>query len=106
MYKPLQGPKVTYSEYFTRGNLRIHLIGVLGGAIWCLGMSLAILASDQAGEAISYGLGPGATMIAAIWGVFIWKEFKGAPPETNRLIGLMFLCFISGLILIIVARLE
>lgn len=105
MYRPLKGPKVAYSEYFTKGNLGTHLIGLLGGAIWCLGMSLAILASDQAGEAISYGLGQGATMIAAIWGVFIWKEFKGAPPGTNRLIGLMFLCFLSGLILIIVARL-
>jgi len=87
MYRSLKGPPVAYSEYFTKGNLRTHIIGVLGGVIWCLGISLAILASDQAGEAISYGLGQGATMVAAIWGVFIWKEFKDAPPATNRFIG-------------------
>jgi len=104
MKKPFVGEPVAISEYF-KGSLRIHSIGVLGGIIWCVGMSFSIIASGQAGFAISYGLGQGATMVAAFWGVFIWKEFKEAPKGTNKLVALMFVCFLVGLGLIIAARL-
>ena len=104
MYKPITGASVTYSDYFKLGSLRLHLVGLLGGAIWCMGMFLSILSSDIAGPAISYGLSQGATLIAALWGVFIWKEFKDAPKGTNKLIFAMFVCFLAGLILIILAR--
>jgi len=106
MYRPVSGEKVSYADYFKQGNLRLHAIGILGGIIWNIGMSLSILASDAAGPAISYGLGQGATMVAALWGVFIWKEFKGAPKNTNLLLAGMFLFFISGLGLIIIARMA
>jgi glucose uptake protein len=106
MYKPLKGAKVTFREYFSKGSPRLHLIGILGGAIWCIGMSFSMLASEQAGFAISYGLGQGATMIAAAWGVFIWKEFAHAPRGTNKLIYAMFFCFFIGLACIIIARLN
>ena len=105
MKKPFVGKPVAISEYF-KGSLRIHSIGILGGIIWCVGMSFSIIASGQAGFAISYGLGQGATMVAAFWGVFIWKEFKEAPKGTNKLIALMFICFMVGLGLIIAARLN
>ncbi|MBL7135894.1 MAG: multidrug DMT transporter permease [Candidatus Marinimicrobia bacterium] len=105
MKKPLVGEPVALSAYF-KGGLRIHSIGVLGGIIWCIGMSFSIIASGQAGFAISYGLGQGATMVAAFWGVFIWKEFKEAPKGTNILILLMFTFFIIGLGLIITARIT
>ena len=104
MAKPIDGEPVRYSDYFTQGNMKLHLIGILGGAIWNIGMSFNIIASGAAGPAISYGLGQGATMVAAFWGVFIWKEFKDAPKGTNRLLGLMFAFFIVGLALIIFAR--
>jgi glucose uptake protein len=105
MYKPLKGEAVSYADYFKRGDLKLHLIGLLGGIIWCIGMSFSMIAGEKAGFAISYGLGQGATMVAAAWGVFIWKEFKGAPKGTNTLIGLMFLLFFAGLVLIIISRL-
>jgi glucose uptake protein len=72
--------------------------------IWGVGMSFAILAGDVAGYAISYGLGQGATMVAAFWGVFIWREFQSARPGTNRLLALMFILFIVGLALIVKAN--
>jgi glucose uptake protein len=106
MAKPFVGESVSYRDYFTKGDTRLHLIGVLGGAIWGVGMSFSIIAAGTAGFAISYGLGQGATMVAAFWGVFIWKEFKEAPVGTNRLITLMFMSFIVGLALIITARLT
>jgi glucose uptake protein len=104
MYKPLAGERVTYADYIKSGDTKLHLIGILGGAIWSLGFTVNIIAAEQAGFAISYGLGQGATMVAALWGVFIWKEFKGA-RGVNGLLTAMFLFFAIGLALIIAARL-
>lgn len=102
---PIKGEVVRYKDYLTRGTLKLHLIGILGGLIWNTGMSLSIIAAEKAGPAISYGLGQGATLIAAIWGVFIWKEFKDAPKTINKYIISMFLFFLAGLALIIIAGL-
>jgi len=106
MIKPFTGEPVPFKDYFTKGNMRLHIIGILGGIIWSIGMSFSIIASGEAGFAISYGLGQGATMVAAFWGVFIWKEFKDAPKGTNKLLTVMFLFFIIGLSLLILARLN
>lgn len=104
MLKPISGEPVGLTDYFKKGNPKLHLIGIWGGVIWGLGMSFSIIASGAAGPAISYGLGQGATMVAALWGVFIWKEFKSAPKGTGNLLTAMFICFILGLALIIAAR--
>lgn len=103
MARPFVGSPVRYADYFA-GSARNHLMGVLGGMIWCIGMSFSILASDKAGTAISYGLGQGATVVAALWGIYIWREFRAAPKGTNLLLNGMLLCYIVGLGLIIAAR--
>ena len=102
MRRPFVGEAVSYKEYF-KGSLSTHLVGVLGGAIWCLGTAFSYIAAGKAGAAISYALGQGAPMIAAAWGVFIWKEFKGSDRKTNSLLTVMFLFFIVGLAMIVVA---
>lgn len=104
MKKPVSGAPVTYSDYF-KGNFSTHLIGVLGGIIWGVGNSFSLIASGKAGPAISYGLGQGATLVAALWGVFIWKEFSPFTSTTRSLIAAMFLFFIAGIGLIIYAGL-
>ena len=103
MRRPFVGTPVSYSDYF-RGSGRNHLTGVLGGMIWCLGMSFSILASDKAGPAISYGLGQGATVVAALWGIYVWREFQAAPKGVSTLLNGMLLCYIAGLTLLIIAR--
>jgi glucose uptake protein len=65
-----------------------------------------VIASGVAGPAISYALGQGATLVAAIWGVLIWKEFRAAPKGTTPFIALMFLGYTSGLTLIGIATLS
>jgi glucose uptake protein len=105
MVKPFTGPPVAFSDYFTKGNLRLHMVGILGGVIWNIGMSFNIVASTKAGAALSYGLGQGATMIGALWGVFIWKEFKGAPQGTNGLLAAMFVFYLLGLGILITSKL-
>jgi glucose uptake protein len=106
MMKPFVGEPVPFSDYFTKGSFGLHLVGILGGMIWGVGMSFAILAGDAAGYAISYGLGQGATMIAAFWGVFIWREFQNAREGTGKLLALMFVLFIVGLTLIVYANMP
>ena len=103
MKKPFVGDPVPYRDYVAKGNARLHMVGILGGIIWNVGMSFSIIASGAAGPSISYGLGQGATMISALWGVFIWREFKGAPTGTGRLLALMFLFYVVGLGLIVYA---
>jgi len=100
MRMPVQGTPVNYGDYF-RGDIKSHTTGILGGVIWCIGMAFSIIASDSAGPAVSYGLGQGAVLVAAVWGVFIWKEFKAAPSGTNTLLYIMFACFVIGLSLLI-----
>jgi glucose uptake protein len=100
--KPFSGSPLLYRDYFA-GKFRIHLVGILGGLIWGIGNSFNLIAAGKAGPAISYGLGQGATLVAALWGVFIWKEFKDSPPGTNTLITAMFLLFVAGLGLLIYA---
>ena len=55
------------------------------------------MASEKAGAAISYGLGQGATLVSALWGILIWHEFKGAPRSSGYLNLGMFLFFVVGL---------
>ena len=103
MRSPVQGESVGYAEYF-KGKFGNHITGILGGMIWCVGMTFSIIASEKAGPAISYGLGQGAVLVAAMWGVFIWKEFKAAPRGTNGYLVAMFACFVVGLGLIIYSK--
>jgi glucose uptake protein len=104
MLKPFSGPPVPFADYFAKGTPRLHLIGILGGVIWNIGMSFSIIASTTAGAALSYGLGQGATMVGALWGVFVWKEFQAAPRGTNRLLAAMFFFYLAGLAVLIASR--
>jgi glucose uptake protein len=102
MRHPFVSSPVTYRDYF-KGRMATHLVGVFGGVVWGLGTALSYIAAGKAGAAISYALGQGAPMVAALWGIFIWREFKGAPRSVEMLLALMFILFISGLGAIIVS---
>ncbi len=103
MWRPFAGEPIKISTYFS-GKLKDHLVGILGGAIWCVGMSLNIIASGKAGPAVSYGLGQGATVVAAVWGIYVWKEFDQAPKGTKPILNIMLLLYIVGLSLIILSK--
>ena len=103
MKRPIEGKQLSYSEYF-QGGLKNHFAGIMGGIIWCMGMMFNILGGVKAGFAISYGLGQGATIIAALWGILVWKEFKNAPKITITYLVLMMILFACGVICLILAR--
>ena len=102
MRHPVSGAPITEKEYF-KGGFPIHLVGVLGGLIWGLGNGINLVAAGKAGAAISYGLGQGATLVSALWGILVWREFKDAPKSATWLNIAMFALFVAGLALIIAA---
>lgn len=99
MARPLDGkPPVTMKGYWEALN-RWHLAGLFGGMVWCLGAVTNFLGSGahKVGPAVSYSIGQGATMVSALWGVFVWQEFAGAPRAAKTLLVFMFLLFLLGL---------
>jgi glucose uptake protein len=99
-------PAVSFADY-RAAKPSWHLWGVLGGFIWCTGAVASFVASkaNAVGPAVSYAIGQGATMVSALWGVFVWREFASAPPQSRRLVPWMFLFFLAGLTAIAVAPL-
>lgn len=96
---PVQGEPVKMKEYFN-GNLKTHSTGIIGGFIWMTGMVVSFMSAGSANPAISYALSNAAPVVAILWGIFIWKEFKGASKGTNKLLVIMFILFLIGLVLI------
>lgn len=107
MRRPLTGDAPVDMGQYARSKFSWHVWGVIGGMIWCTGAVFSFVASHAqiVGPAISYAIGQGATMVSAIWGVFIWREFASAPQSSRKLIPWMFLCFACGLGAIAVAPL-
>jgi glucose uptake protein len=109
MNLPVQGRPIQFSDYFD-GTRKQHLLGVLGGAIWCVGTLANFAAASapmkvQVGPAVSYAIGQGATMVSALWGLLVWKEFAGGGTKVNSLVLLMLVLFGAGLGLISLAPL-
>jgi glucose uptake protein len=99
MARPLDGKPAVDGAGYWRAPAGWHLAGVLGGAVWCTGAVANFVASGahRVGPAVSYSIGQGATMISACWGVFVWKEFAGAPGAAKWLLAAMFVFFALGL---------
>jgi len=103
MKKPVKGEPVTMKQYFN-GNFKTHLIGILGGFIWATGMVASFMAVGAGDPAVSYALSNAAPVVAIMWGVFVWKEFKGAPEGTSRILTIMFFLYLIGLGVITASR--
>jgi glucose uptake protein len=99
MKHPLVGEPVDFSGYF-RQRGRDHLLGLLGGAVWGTGMVFNFLAASLVGVAISYAIGQAAPMVAALWGVFVWNEFRGANATAKRYLAATFVFYLLALFVI------
>lgn len=98
MARPVEGEPVKMSAYF-KGNFKSHWWGILGGCIWMLGMVVSFMSSGE-GSTIAYALSNAAPVVAILWGVLIWKEFKDAPKGTHGILATMFTLFIMALVMI------
>jgi glucose uptake protein len=101
MKHPLVGNPVQFSEFF-HGPASGHMLGLLGGIIWGIGTVFNLVAAHFTGVAISYAIGQSAPMVAALWGIFVWKEFKGSGSHAKVYLVLMFVFY--SLAIVLVAR--
>ena len=99
MKRPLVGEPVEFSGFF-RGPMKGHVLGLIGGAIWCTGLVFFSVASHYTGVAISYSIGQSAPMVAALWGIFAWKEFAGANRKAKAYLAMMFVAYILAILLV------
>ncbi len=99
MKKPLVGEPVEFSQYFAAGG-RNHALGIIGGGVWGLGTVLNFTAASLTGVAISWAIGQAAPMVAAAWGIFVWKEFAGAGPKAKYYLAGMFILYVLAIVLI------
>jgi glucose uptake protein len=99
MKNPLVGEPLDFSSY-RRAPSTYHALGVLGGAIWGVGTVLNFVAASLVGVAISYAIGQASPMIAALWGVLVWREFRGSGGRAKGYLAGMFICYVVALVLI------
>lgn len=104
MRNPVEGSPVRIADYW-KGRPSTHITGLLGGAIWSIGITSSFIAVGAAGPAVSYALSNAAPVVAILWGVLVWKEFAAAPKGVDKLLGAMFVCYLLGLALITYSRL-
>jgi glucose uptake protein len=110
MKVPVEGEEVQFRDYL-KLRRSDHLWGLLGGVIWSVGTISNLVASSapayvNVGPAISYALGQGATLISALWGLLVWREFKGAQPAVVARLVVMLVLYVAGLALISIAPLH
>ena len=104
MRRPVQGdPILDGAKRYFAGSVQTHLVGALGGCIWGLGTLLSFVTAGAASPAIAYALGQGATLVSALWGILVWKEFANAPRKSSVLNFAMFVLFVAGLAVLIKA---
>jgi glucose uptake protein len=104
---PVQGEAVQVRSYF-KGAKRQHFWGIFGGIIWGIGL-VAVLVEGAAptpvktGPVLSSALIYGAPILATLWGLLVWHEFKGAPQSVKMLQLGMIVLFLAGMLLIALA---
>ncbi len=97
MRHPIDGTPMSWKDY-RNGTGREHAAGLLGGFFWALGTTFTFVPASMVGIALAYAIGQANPLIAALWGVFVWREFKGAPGKAHVLLGFMFLLYLGGLL--------
>jgi glucose uptake protein len=99
MKHPLVGQPVRFSEFF-HGPTSGHFLGILGGCVWGVGTVFNLVAANFTGVAISYAIGQSAPMVAALWGVLAWKEFRGANRRAYMYLACMFIFYLLSILII------
>lgn len=100
--KPFIGEAASLKGY-AEAPPRAHLFGWLAGAIWCAGTFSNFISAGLVGVAISWGIGSGAPMVGALWGILLWREFRGASRRAWLLIATSLALYAAGVVLVAIA---
>lgn len=93
--RPLIGEGARMGGYL-EGTTGQHVLGLLAGAIWCIGTVFNFISGGMVGLAISVGIGSGAPMVGALWGIFAWREFAGGSVAARGCIAAALVLYAVG----------
>jgi glucose uptake protein len=104
---PVQGEPVQVRNYF-KGAKKQHFWGIFGGFLWAVGLLAALVAGAAPpaaliGPALTTGLLQAVPILAALWGLLAWQEFKGATQGVKLLMFGMIVLYLAGLTLVALA---
>jgi glucose uptake protein len=92
---PLVGSIGKLRDYW-HGKMAWHLLGLLAGFVWSFGTVFNFLSAKTVGMAISWGIGSGANMVGALWGIFLWREFAHGDSRAKALIAISLALYAVG----------
>jgi glucose uptake protein len=98
---PVEGEPIDLFAYF-QGGLRPHLVGFGAGVLLCTGLLAWFVAKAGAPEAqlsslAFYAAQQGAVLLAALVGLFWWKDFRDAEPRVRGMVWIFLLLFAAGI---------
>ncbi|MEP6962140.1 MAG: hypothetical protein ABI995_08680, partial [Acidobacteriota bacterium] len=104
---PVQGAPLELRRYF-KMPLMQHVWGVGSGIVWAIGLwagllDLGLPAAIQPTPVVTYMLTHAAPLVAALWGILVWREFAGSVTRVNMMLAAMFVLLLAGLGLIAAA---
>lgn len=105
MNLPLQGAPVEIRDYFIKGSVKSHLLGLGGGIIWHLGLlSIAVAAAAEpayrTSPSVLVSLPHAAALVAFLYGALVWKEYARADSRVKNMLTMGLVLFAVGLILV------
>ena len=106
---PIGGSPAGVGDYF-RGRMSQHLLGILGGVLLAASAAAvnAVIGSPAqalVGTAMVRGLEQGAPLAAMLWGLLVWREFRGAGDRVKTFLWGGFLLYAVGVAMIVLAPL-
>ncbi len=104
---PVEGEPVELIEYF-RMRFTDHLLGVLAGMMLCTALAAELISEGgppeaQVGTVMTYGLKQGAMLVAALWGVWVWKDFRDAGGRVRGMVTAFTVLMALGVLFMVLA---
>jgi glucose uptake protein len=107
MNLPVEGDPLEFDDYF-KGSMRQHSMGAIGGGLWALGATAALVAATPKGDAhlpqMTVDLiSQSAPLLATLFGLLAWREYKEGDVRVKISAVAMLLAFAGGVVAISLA---
>ena len=101
---PVEGDPVEFAWYLN-GRLKQHLAGLASGIVWYSGILLAWVCTSvpeaiQGAPVLRFLVAQGSPVLAALWGIVVFREFQNSDVRVKLMGTLMLVLFLCGLAMI------
>lgn len=102
---PVAGAPIKLSDYLA-GSPKQHALGLAGGILVGTAFLTGLLALASPGNAggLNYALSQGGPVLAVIYGLLLWREFKGAGERPRVLSIVTLILLAAGIALLAFSR--